>query len=152
MCFQNNGKTAQTEKCIKSRIITKVIDSVLSIDTFEQQCVVLKGMLQSQCLKYYMKTIVIYQSLRNNALSEQKCIQNIKKLYKHAGKCDYQQQLKYIIEAAMVSTPEGFNDNSPRSPMTPTLVKKPSSRKSLRIFTNILDVKKKTTTCRVGDD
>ena len=27
-----------------SRIMTKVIDSFISIDTFEQQCVVLKGM------------------------------------------------------------------------------------------------------------
>ena len=34
--------------------------------------------------------------------------------------------------------------------MTPTPVKKPSARKSLCIFTNILDVKKKTSTRRVG--
>ena len=26
MCFQNDGKTAQTANCIKSRIMTKVID------------------------------------------------------------------------------------------------------------------------------
>ena len=30
-----------------------------------------------------------------------------------AGKCDDQQQYKAIIEAAMVSTPEGFYDKSP---------------------------------------
>ena len=50
----------------------------------------------------------------------------------------------------MVSTTEGLNDKSTRSPMTPTLVKKPSARKSPCIFTNILDVKKKTAIHRVG--
>ena len=51
----------------------------------------------------------------------------------------------------MVSTPEGFTNNSPRSTMTPTPVKKPSARKSPCLFTNILDVKKKTAIRRVGD-
>ena len=91
MCFQNDGKTAQASKCIKSRIMTKVIYSVLSIDTFEQQYVLIKGMLQPTHLKYYVKTIGIEQSLINNALFEQNFLQNIKKLYKHAGKCDNQQ-------------------------------------------------------------
>ena len=36
MCFHNDGKTAQAAKCVKSRIMTKVIDSVLLINTFEQ--------------------------------------------------------------------------------------------------------------------
>ena len=88
MGFQNNDKIALAFRCIKSRIMTKVIDSVLSIDTFEQKCVLLKGMLQLLCLKDYVQTISIYQSLSNNALYEQKCLQNIKNLYKHAGKCD----------------------------------------------------------------
>ena len=61
MFFQNNGKTAKASKCIKSGIITKVIDCVLSIDTFGQQCVVLKGMLQSTCLKNNVKAIGIDQ-------------------------------------------------------------------------------------------
>ena len=43
----------------------------------------------------------------------------------------------------MVFTTEGFNNNSPRYPMTLTPVKKPSARKSLCLFTNILYVKKK---------
>ena len=59
MCFQKDGKTAQAARCIKSRIMTKVIDYVLSIDKFEQQCVVLKGMLQSPRLKDHVKTIGI---------------------------------------------------------------------------------------------
>ena len=52
-------KTAQFVMCIKSRIMAKVIDFVLLIDTFEQQCVLLKGMLQSPRLKYHTKTIDI---------------------------------------------------------------------------------------------
>ena len=43
----------------------------------------------------------------------------------------------------MVSTPEGFTDKSPRSPVNPIL-EKPSARKPLSLFTNILYVKKKT--------
>ena len=65
------------------------------------------------------------------------------KLYKQAGKCDEQQQLKETLEAAMVSTPEGFIYGSPRSSMTSTPVKKPRARTSLCLFTNILYVKEK---------
>ena len=43
----------------------------------------------------------------------------------------------------MVSNHEGFTNNSPRCCMAPTPVKKPSDRKSLYLFTKILDVKKK---------
>ena len=107
--------------------------------------------MQSPCLEGHVKTIAIYQSLSNNALFEQKCLQNTKKLYKHAGKFYEQQQFKDIIETAIVSTPEGFTDNSPRSPITPKTVKKPSARKSLCLFTNIFDVKNKTAVRRVRD-
>ena len=140
MCFQKDGKTAQAARCIKPRIMTKVIDYFLSIDTFEQQCVVLKGMLQSLQLKDHAETIIIDQYLRNNALYEHKCLENIKKLYKNVGKCDGEQQLKYIIEATVFSTPEVFNGNSPIYPMKSTPVKKPSDRKSLCLLTKILDV------------
>ena len=61
MCFQNDGKTAQAAKCIKSRIMTKVIDCVILIDKFEQQCVVIKVMLQSPRLKYHLNNIGIDQ-------------------------------------------------------------------------------------------
>ena len=97
-----------------------------------------------------MKTIGIDQSLSNKAIYEHKCLQIIKELYKHAGKCDDQQQFKDILEAAMVSIPQGFTNNIPRSPMTPTPVKKPSARKSLCLFTNILDVKKKLLPVELG--
>ena len=82
MCFLKEGKSHQAARCIKSRIITKVINYVLSIDTFEQQCVVLKSMLQSPRLKYHVQTIGIDQSLINNALYEYKCLENVKKIYK----------------------------------------------------------------------
>ena len=74
---------------------------------------------------------------------------NIKKIYQHAGKCDDQQNLKDILYAAMMSTPEGVTDNSPNVHMTSTLVNKPSARKLLCLFTNILDVKQKTAKCRI---
>ena len=45
MCFQKDGKTDQASRCIQSRITTKVIDYVLSTNTFEQQSVVIKCML-----------------------------------------------------------------------------------------------------------
>ena len=107
-------------------------------------------MLQSPRLKYQVKTIGIDESLSKNALFELKCPQNIKKLYKHAGKCDNQKQFKYILEASMVSTPEGLTDNIPISPTTPTPVKEPSARKLPCLFTTILDMKKKAANHRVG--
>ena len=102
-------------------------------------------MLQSPLLKDHVQTIGIDQYLSNNAIYEHKCLENIKKLYKQAGKCDGQQKFKDILEADMVSTPEGFIDNSPIFPMTLTPVKKPNARKSLCMFTKILDVKKTAT-------
>ena len=85
--------------------MTNAIDCVLCIDTFEQQFFVLKDMLQSPHIKDPLKTIGIDQSLINSALFEHICLQNIKKLYQHAGKCYNQQQLKYILESAMVYNP-----------------------------------------------
>ena len=43
---------------------------------------------------------------------------NIKKIYQHAGKCDDQQNLKDIIDAAIISTPEGVTDHSPNVHLT----------------------------------
>ena len=50
----------------------------------------------------------------------------------------------------MFSNTYRLTDNRPRSTMKPTPVNKPSARKSLRLFTNILYVKKKAAICRVG--
>ena len=63
-----------------------------------------------------------------------RCLENIKKLYKSAGKCDDQQQYKGIIESEMVSTPKGFTDNSPISPSQSVTMKHPSVRKPLCRF------------------
>ena len=71
-----------------------------------------------------MKTIGIDQSLFTKSSFEHRCMNNIKNIYQHAGKCDDQQNLKDIIDAAMVSTPEGVTDHSPNAPMPSTLVKK----------------------------
>ena len=135
-------KSDQGARCFKSRIITKVIDSFSSVDKFEQKYVVLKGILQSRILKDHVHTIGIDQSLSNDVIYGHKCLENLKKLYKKSGKCDDQQQIKDILEAAMVYTPEGITKNSPISPMTSTQVKKPSVQESLCMFTNDLEVKK----------
>ena len=50
----------------------------------------------------------------------------------------------------MVFNPDGFTNNTNRSSITPTQVKKPSARKSLCFFTNILYAKNKAAIRRVG--
>ena len=59
-----------------------------------------------------MKTIGIDKSSFARSSFEHRCMNNIKKIYQHAGKCDDQQNLKDIIDAAILSTPEGVTDNS----------------------------------------
>ena len=124
LCFQIHGRSSHAAQCVKSRILNKAIDYILSIETFEQQCVVSKGMLQSSRLEYHTKTIGIDQSLCTRSSFEHKCLNNIKKIYQHAGKCDNQENLKDIIDADMVSTTEDVIDNSPTLPMTSTPVRK----------------------------
>ena len=70
-----------------------------------------------------MKTIVIYQSSFTRYYFEHKCMNNIKKTYQHAGKCDDKKNLKYIIEAALLSNPEGVTYNSPNVHMTSSPMK-----------------------------
>ena len=106
-------------------------------------------MLQSSRLEDHMKTIIIYQSSFTRSSFEHRYMNNIKQIYQHGGKCDEQQNIKDIIGAAILSTPCGVTDNIPNVPMTSTPVKRPSSRKSLCLFTNILDVKPKTEKRRI---
>ena len=73
-------------------------------------------MLQSSRLEYHMMTIDIDQSLCTRSSFEHRCMNNIKKIYQHAGKCDDQQNLKDIIYDAMVSNSEGVTDKSPNVP------------------------------------
>ena len=105
LCFNINRKSSHAAQCVKYRIMNKAINSILSIDTFEQQCVVIKGMLKSQRLEYHMKTIGIEKSLINRSSDEHNVLNSKKKIYQHAGKCDDQENITYIIDASMVYTP-----------------------------------------------
>ena len=78
-----------------------------------------------------MKTICIDQSSLTRNSFEHKCMKNIENIYQHAGKCDDKQNLKDILEASILYTPEGFTDNSPNVHMTSSSVKKLSARESL---------------------
>ena len=91
-----------------------------------------------------MVAIGVYQSLSNRSMYEQRCLENIEKLYEYSGKCDYQQQYKSILEASMVYNPEGFTDNCQMSPRQYMTSKKHSAIKSLRQILEALEVKPKT--------
>ena len=58
-------------------------------------------MIQSPRLEDHMKTIGFDQSLCDRYYFEHRCFNNTKKIYQHAGKCDDQQNLKNIPDAAM---------------------------------------------------
>ena len=150
-CFRVNSKYPHAAQCAKSRVLKKFIDSILSIDKFEQQCVVIKCMFKSSRLEDHMKTNVIDQSSFTRSSFEYRSMNNIKKIYQHAGKWDDQQNLKDILEASLLSTTEGFTYNIPNVHMTSSPVKKLSARKSLCLFTNIWDVKPKTAKRRIVD-
>ena len=62
-----------------------------------------------------MFTIGVDQSLSNSEMHKHICLEKIKKLYKSAGKYNYQQQYKAIIEAEMVSNTERGTGNIPMS-------------------------------------
>ena len=86
-------------------------------------------MLQSPCIEDHMNNIVIDQSLCNRSYFEHKLLNNIRKIYQHADNCDDQQNLKDILDANMVYTPEGFTDDSHILLMTQTKVLKTSVKK-----------------------
>ena len=71
-----------------------------------------------------MKTIGIDQSSFARSSFEHRCMNNIKNIYQHAGKCDDQKNLKDLIDADVLSTPEGVIDNIPNVHMTSIPVKK----------------------------
>ena len=72
-----------------------------------------------------------------------------KNIYQHTGKCDDQQNLKDIQDAAMMSNPEVVTDNSPNVTLKSTPVNKLIAGKSLCLFTNIFDVKLKSAKRRI---
>ena len=71
-CFQTYG--------IKTIELTKVIESILSIVSFEHKCVITKGVLQTEQRKGNFVTIEVYQYLSNSSLYEHRFLENIKKL------------------------------------------------------------------------
>ena len=80
LCFQVDNKSPHAAQCVKSRVLNKAIDSILSIETFEQQCVVIKRMLKSSRLEDHMKTIGIDQSSSARSSFEHRCMNNIHSL------------------------------------------------------------------------
>ena len=57
------GKAVHAAQCYKSRVLTRVIDLMIEIHSFDHQCLIIKGLLQSEQLKQHMITIGINQSL-----------------------------------------------------------------------------------------
>ena len=96
-----------------------------------------------------MKNIGIDQSSFTRSSFEHRFMNKIKKIYQHASKCDDKQNLNDIIDAAILSNTQGVTYESHNVPMTSTSVKKPSARKSLCLFTNILYVKPKIAIRRI---
>ena len=48
--FQSDGKYAHAYQCDKSSALTKVIDLIIEIESFEQKCVIIKVFFQSDRL------------------------------------------------------------------------------------------------------
>ena len=71
-----------------------------------------------------------------------KYLEIIKKWYKYYEKYDDKQQYKAIIEAAILSTPNGLTYNTPITLITLVNMKKSIAIKSLSPFLALLDVKK----------
>ena len=59
--------------------MNKAVYYIQSIDTFEEQCVVIKVVSQSALLGDHMKTIVIDKSLSNISYFEHKSLNNLKR-------------------------------------------------------------------------
>ena len=62
---------------------------------------------------------------------------NIKNIYQHEGKFDDQQNLKDLIDAAILSTPEGVTDYIYNVPMISTPLKKKSYKITVFIHQHI---------------
>ena len=63
LCFQIDGGSSWSAQCAKSRATNKVIYFILEIKSFEQKCVIIKGLFYSGRLKQHMVSIVVDQSL-----------------------------------------------------------------------------------------
>ena len=90
-----------------------------------------------------MVAIGLENLLSKSYLYGNMCLEDIKMLYKSSSKCDYHEQYKSILEAYVVSTPEGIKDNSPLDVGTPGILNNPSAINLLSQFLEILDVTQK---------
>ena len=43
--FQTDGDTDHASQCAKSLALIKVVDSIIEIESFQQKCVIIKGLL-----------------------------------------------------------------------------------------------------------
>ena len=93
------GKTTHDAQCFKSCKWTKVIDLILEIELFEQQCVIIKGLLKSYRIEQHMVTIGIDKLLSKCEIYKHGCLEDTKKLYTSSGKWDDKMQFKAILEA-----------------------------------------------------
>ena len=123
-------------------------NTIIDVDSFDQKCIIIKGLLQSEILKQHMVIIGAEQSLSNSALYKHRCLENTK-IKQLAVKCDDKYQYKEILEDTMVSTTEVFTDNSPIPSGTYVPEKKTNARKPLCPFSETLDVKPKTAVRRL---
>ena len=69
-----DGKTAHAAQCSKSRSLTKMIDLILDIEPFLQQCVIINGLFHSKRLKQHRVGIGFDQSLSNSSMYEHICL------------------------------------------------------------------------------
>ena len=46
ICFQTEGKTVWAAQCAKSRSLTKVMETIFEIDSFEQQYIIINVLIQ----------------------------------------------------------------------------------------------------------
>ena len=81
LCLQVENKSTHAAQCVKSRVLNKAIDSILSIDKFEQKCVLIICMLQSSRLEDHIKTIGIYQKSFSRSYFEHRCMNNTIYIY-----------------------------------------------------------------------
>ena len=58
----------------KSRVLTKEIDTIIDIDKFEKQCLIIKGLLKLELIKQHMVIIGVDQWLSNSDLYKHRCL------------------------------------------------------------------------------
>ena len=144
ICFQTDGITDQATQCTKSRALNKVIDSIMTIEQFEQICVTYKGILQSEELKYHIVTIGIDQLLSDSALYENICC--CTNLLVNTMN---NSSINILLKQTWPPILRGLHKTVHCHLARPYL-KNPSARKSMHQLSKVLDVKKKSAVRRLS--